>query len=189
MVIRRACEACQDSNGKVKVEDVVTVLLNDDSVHTKTKSKMVAFSPKNEITKCSESQPRQSTMNDNGKPNESVSVKQDVPYGPLNKNQGVIDLTSDNSDQDDIQKAIAASLQETQGILAGQLSREEQDISRVLEQSLAESKAGSKRKRGDVCFVDPLNPHERKRQEGCPVGLKNVGNTCWFSAVIQVCIF
>lgn len=46
MVIRRACEACQDSNGKVKVEDVVTVLLNDDSVHTKTKSKMVAFSPK-----------------------------------------------------------------------------------------------------------------------------------------------
>lgn len=37
MVIRRACEACQDSNGKVKVEDVVTVLLNDDSVHTKTK--------------------------------------------------------------------------------------------------------------------------------------------------------
>lgn len=185
MVIRRACEACQDSNGKVKVEDVVTVLLNDDSVHTKTKSKMVAFSPKNEITKCSESQPRQSTMNDNGKPNESVSVKQDVPYGPLNKNQGVIDLTSDNSDQDDIQKAIAASLQETQGILAGQLSREEQDISRVLEQSLAESKAGSKRKRGDVCFVDPLNPHERKRQEGCPVGLKNVGNTCWFSAVIQ----
>lgn len=37
MVIRRACEACRDSNGKVKVEDVVTVLLNDDSVHTKTK--------------------------------------------------------------------------------------------------------------------------------------------------------
>ena len=45
---------------------------------------------------------------------------------------------------------------------------------------------GTKRKRGDLWFVDPLNPHERKRKEDWPVGLKNVGNTCWFSAVIQV---
>lgn len=59
---------------------------------------------------------------------------------------------------------------------------------RVLEASLAESKAGTKRKRGDIWFVDPLNPHERKRQDGCPVGLKNVGNTCWFSAVIQASV-
>ena len=58
---------------------------------------------------------------------------------------------------------------------------------RVLEQSLIESKAGTKRKRGDIWFVDPLNPHERKRTEDWPIGLKNVGNTCWFSAVIQVC--
>ena len=57
---------------------------------------------------------------------------------------------------------------------------------RVLEASLAESKGGSKRKRGELWFTDPLNPHERKREPGWPVGLKNVGNTCWFSAVIQV---
>ena len=51
-----------------------------------------------------------------------------------------------------------------------------------------ENKSGLKRKRGDpwVRFVDPVNPYERQRQDGCPVGLKNVGNTCWFSAVIQV---
>ena len=63
---------------------------------------------------------------------------------------------------------------------------------RILEASLAENKSGLKRKRGDpwVRFVDPVNPYERQRQDGCPVGLKNVGNTCWFSAVIQVrCIF
>ncbi|EDO33614.1 predicted protein [Nematostella vectensis] len=37
-----------------------------------------------------------------------------------------------------------------------------------------------------MMFVDPVNPYDRKRVEGTPVGFKNVGNTCWFSAVIQV---
>uniref|UniRef100_A0A8D0D054 Ubiquitin carboxyl-terminal hydrolase n=1 Tax=Sander lucioperca TaxID=283035 RepID=A0A8D0D054_SANLU len=32
---------------------------------------------------------------------------------------------------------------------------------------------------------DSPNPYDRKRIDTCPVGLKNVGNTCWFSAVIQ----
>ena len=35
-------------------------------------------------------------------------------------------------------------------------------------------------------FQDPKNPHKRKRIGQTPVGLKNIGNTCWFSAVIQV---
>ncbi len=35
-------------------------------------------------------------------------------------------------------------------------------------------------------FQDPKNPHKKKRIGQTPVGLKNIGNTCWFSAVIQV---
>lgn len=45
---------------------------------------------------------------------------------------GVIDLTTETNDGDELQKAIAASLQDTQGILGGQVSREEQDISRYV---------------------------------------------------------
>lgn len=56
---------------------------------------------------------------------------------------------------------------------------------RVLEASIAENKASLKRTHTEV-WSDSPNPHDRKRLGNCPVGLKNVGNTCWFSAVIQV---
>ena len=59
---------------------------------------------------------------------------------------------------------------------------------RVLEASIAENKACLKRTPTEV-WRDSRNPYDRKRQDKAPVGLKNVGNTCWFSAVIQVRIF
>ncbi|XP_045207916.2 ubiquitin carboxyl-terminal hydrolase 25-like [Mercenaria mercenaria] len=176
--ICQAIEACRNKDGKYEVTEVVNMLVSDTAIKAENSSEK-----KMAITYL--------------KDKDSV----DAVAGPqqnLNKNSkgGVIDLTnvSDTNETEDIQKAIAASLadsggpyqQETApGILGGQVSREEQDISRVLEQSLIESKAGTKRKRGDLWFVDPLNPHERKRNEDWPIGLKNVGNTCWFSAVIQ----
>ena len=88
------------------------------------------------------------------------------------------------------------------------MSQEDQDVSRALEASLLENQ--NKRSRGMMIdYVDPLNPHDRERVAmvrtdkskyftfSCkyfqyhllifqwPVGLKNVGQTCWFSAVIQ----
>uniref|UniRef100_A0A673L9Z9 Ubiquitin carboxyl-terminal hydrolase n=1 Tax=Sinocyclocheilus rhinocerous TaxID=307959 RepID=A0A673L9Z9_9TELE len=86
----------------------------------------------------------------------------------------VIDLTGD--DKDDLQRAIALSLEESNRFVSL--------CFRVLEASIAENKASLKRTHTEV-WSDSPNPHDRKRQENCPVGLKNVGNTCWFSAVIQ----
>ncbi|XP_056591832.1 ubiquitin carboxyl-terminal hydrolase 25 isoform X8 [Triplophysa dalaica] len=95
----------------------------------------------------------------------------------------VIDLTGD--DKDDLQRAIALSLEESsRAFRETGITDEEQAISRVLEASIAENKASLKRTHTEV-WSDSPNPYDRKRQENCPVGLKNVGNTCWFSAVIQ----
>ncbi|NP_001086746.1 ubiquitin specific peptidase 25 L homeolog [Xenopus laevis] len=95
----------------------------------------------------------------------------------------VIDLTVD--DKDDLQRAIALSLEESNRTFRETgITDEEQAISRVLEASIAENKACLKRTHTEV-WSDSPNPYDRKRQENCPVGLKNVGNTCWFSAVIQ----
>ena len=57
---------------------------------------------------------------------------QNRPQGPVTRSQAsVIDLTNEPPDGgDDIQRAIAASLQDSQGILGGQVSRDDQDISR-----------------------------------------------------------
>nr|XP_023692096.1 ubiquitin carboxyl-terminal hydrolase 25-like isoform X2 [Paramormyrops kingsleyae] len=97
--------------------------------------------------------------------------------------RNVIDLTGD--DKDDLQRAIALSLEESsRAFRETGITDEEQAISRVLEASIAENKANLQQT-GEPVWSDSPNPYERKRCENYPVGLKNVGNTCWFSAVIQ----
>ncbi|XP_073759869.1 ubiquitin carboxyl-terminal hydrolase 28 isoform X4 [Callorhinus ursinus] len=88
----------------------------------------------------------------------------------------VIDLTHDN--KDDLQAAIALSLLESPKVQA-----DGRDLNRMQEAASAETKR-SKRKRCEVWGENP-NPNDWRRVDGWPVGLKNVGNTCWFSAVIQ----
>uniref|UniRef100_A0AAQ5ZNU5 Ubiquitin carboxyl-terminal hydrolase n=1 Tax=Amphiprion ocellaris TaxID=80972 RepID=A0AAQ5ZNU5_AMPOC len=87
----------------------------------------------------------------------------------------VIDLTGD--DKDDLQRAIALSLEESNRAFRETGITDE-------EQAITENKASLKRTHTEV-WSDSPNPHDRKRIDNCPVGLKNVGNTCWFSAVIQ----
>ncbi|EDV26154.1 uncharacterized protein TRIADDRAFT_55977 [Trichoplax adhaerens] len=115
-----------------------------------------------------------------------------------------IDLTSDKMD-DDIARAVEISLQETnvpypdtdmpvtqpsdKYLTAASSDQylstiEEQNISRVIEASYFDNNSnGTKRKRNDS-FSRMPNPYELKRGDA-PVGLKNVGNSCWFNAVIQ----
>ncbi|KAI4537791.1 hypothetical protein MG293_012654 [Ovis ammon polii] len=88
----------------------------------------------------------------------------------------VIDLTRDS--KDDLQAAIALSLLESPKVQA-----DGRDLNRMHEVTCAETKR-SKRKRCEVWGENP-NPNDWRRVDGWPVGLKNVGNTCWFSAVIQ----
>ena len=33
---------------------------------------------------------------------------------------------------------------------------------------------------------EPLKAEDRKRENGTPCGLKNIGNTCYFNSIIQV---
>ncbi|XP_054611538.1 ubiquitin carboxyl-terminal hydrolase 28 isoform X3 [Dunckerocampus dactyliophorus] len=82
-------------------------------------------------------------------------------------------------DRDELQTAIELSLQESHNA-----QEEERQFHRALEASAEENSARSKRKRCEA-QSDMCNPADWIRQDDWPVGIRNVGNTCWFSAVIQ----
>ncbi|KAM9788246.1 ubiquitin carboxyl-terminal hydrolase 28 [Neosynchiropus ocellatus] len=81
--------------------------------------------------------------------------------------------------KDELQAAIELSLQESHDA-----QEEEREFHRALEASAEENTARIKRKKceaqGEMC-----SPSDWIRQDEWPVGIRNVGNTCWFSAVIQ----
>uniref|UniRef100_A0A674A0J5 Ubiquitin specific peptidase 28 n=1 Tax=Salmo trutta TaxID=8032 RepID=A0A674A0J5_SALTR len=78
--------------------------------------------------------------------------------------------------KDDLQTAIELSLQESQS--------EEIELNRALDASVEDRAARVKRKRCEAQGAS-CSPADWIRQDEWPVGIHNMGNTCWFSAVIQ----
>ncbi|XP_028276809.1 ubiquitin carboxyl-terminal hydrolase 28 isoform X3 [Parambassis ranga] len=81
--------------------------------------------------------------------------------------------------KDELQTAIELSLQESHNA-----QEEEREFHRALEASAEENAARIKRKRCEA-QSEMCSPADWIRQDDWPVGIRNVGNTCWFSAVIQ----
>nr|XP_046266749.1 ubiquitin carboxyl-terminal hydrolase 28 isoform X2 [Scatophagus argus] len=81
--------------------------------------------------------------------------------------------------KDELQTAIELSLQESHNA-----QEEEREFNRALEASAEENAARMKRRRCEA-QSEMCSPADWIRQDDWPVGIRNVGNTCWFSAVIQ----
>ncbi|KAK5606018.1 hypothetical protein CRENBAI_001969 [Crenichthys baileyi] len=89
--------------------------------------------------------------------------------------------------RDELQTAIELSLQESHNAeQEGGNSPKKGNLSsnRALEASAEENAARMKRKRYEA-QSEMCSPADWIRQNDWPVGIRNVGNTCWFSAVIQ----
>ena len=88
-----------------------------------------------------------------------------APVGPQELKHKVVDLTEETKPEDDLQRAIALSLQDggsttanaaTSSQTVSGVSQEEQDVSKALEASLLETTRGRKKK-------EEQNPHDRER--------------------------
>uniref|UniRef100_A0A5F9C2E6 Ubiquitin carboxyl-terminal hydrolase 28 n=1 Tax=Oryctolagus cuniculus TaxID=9986 RepID=A0A5F9C2E6_RABIT len=88
-----------------------------------------------------------------------------------------VSLLTDERVKEPSQDTVATEPSEVEGSAANK------EVLAMHEATSAETKR-SKRKRCEVWGENP-NPNDWRRVDGWPVGLKNVGNTCWFSAVIQ----
>lgn len=84
--------------------------------------------------------------------------------------------------EDDISKAIRLSMQSNSNEVplgAGNVSNEDMEMQKALAASITALPGNS----------EHFDPNFSFRQENIPVGVKNVGNTCYFSSLIQVYVY
>nr|XP_018667099.1 ubiquitin carboxyl-terminal hydrolase 25 isoform X5 [Ciona intestinalis] len=100
-------------------------------------------------------------------------------------------VPSADSEEDDLQKAIALSLQVSNdismepGTSSSVEHLEGDDLARALAESIADIQSRQPIS-GDASHRHKKDPHNLLRiSKNWPVGLKNVGNSCWFSVVVQ----
>uniref|UniRef100_A0A3Q1FCQ8 Ubiquitin carboxyl-terminal hydrolase n=1 Tax=Acanthochromis polyacanthus TaxID=80966 RepID=A0A3Q1FCQ8_9TELE len=98
--------------------------------------------------------------------------------GDIGQAVGLLTAQTAGLPKDELQTAIELSLQESHN------AQEEEREFHALEVSAEENAARIKRKRCEA-QSDLCSPADWIRQDDWPVGIRNVGNTCWFSAVIQ----
>jgi len=85
----------------------------------------------------------------------------------------LIQQSSKMQEDESYNRAIAASLQQQPSM---GLSNEEMQLSQAIEMSMKEQ----------AIIPDFGNPEQQVRKDGIPVGLKNVGNTCYFNSLLQI---
>ncbi|XP_053222305.1 ubiquitin carboxyl-terminal hydrolase 28 isoform X2 [Podarcis raffonei] len=101
----------------------------------------------------------------------------------VSKNQATSPAEATEDDEANLQEAVSSGALDFPSV---QVVEKDPDatVNVVYEPSVAESNNRSKRKRCDV-WGETAAQSEWRRAGDWPVGMKNIGNTCWFSAVIQ----
>nr|XP_056715990.1 ubiquitin carboxyl-terminal hydrolase 28 [Euleptes europaea] len=116
-------------------------------------------------------------------PSDCAAEPSDCEGSAVCKQQATSTVDSVTHDKADLQKAIPLRIQEFP-TLHSLLRDPNATENAAHESSVADSKNRSKRKRCEV-WGEALSQNGWRRTNGWPVGMKNIGNTCWFSAVIQ----
>ncbi|XP_077162637.1 ubiquitin carboxyl-terminal hydrolase 28 isoform X11 [Paroedura picta] len=113
----------------------------------------------------------------------SASEPSDCEGSSANKEQETSTIDPVPHNQADLQKCIPSRSQNFPAICAV-LADSKATANVAHEASAAGSKNRPKRKRCEV-WGESVGQNGWRRTDAWPVGMRNIGNTCWFSAVIQ----